>query len=140
LSYRFLPHTADVAVALAAPSLPALFVDAAAALADTVTDRLTLATSEVRPVSVAAADLDLLLVDWLSEVLFLFDVHRFLPRTARVAIERGPDGWVAAGELQGETTDAARSPIKVLVKAVTYHQLRVVETDAGWEATVILDI
>jgi len=42
--------------------------------------------------------------------------------------------------MRGERFDAARHPLKVQVKAVTYHGLEVARDEGGWRARVIFDI
>jgi len=41
---------------------------------------------------------------------------------------------------RGEVLDPARHEIKTGIKAVTYHQLYVEESEGGWETQVIFDI
>lgn len=139
---RFEPfdHTGDVGVHLAADSADELFAVAVEAFADTVTELERVEPREAIDVSLAGRELDLLLHDWLSELLFLFETRRLLARSAQVALQRSPDGYRLDATLRGERFDAARHEIKVLVKAVTYHALRVAHAGAGWEAWVIFDV
>jgi SHS2 domain-containing protein len=72
-SHRPLEHTADVGIEVDAPSRETLFAEAAVALADTLTASRAVRPALEREVEVEAADDELLLVDFLSEVLFLFE-------------------------------------------------------------------
>jgi len=91
-------------------------------------------------VSLRHETLDLLLVDWLSELLYRFEVEGFLPAEADVGVERADGGWALAAEVRGEPDAAARVPIKVLVKAVTYHALLVEREGEAWVGRVVFDI
>lgn len=122
-----------------APSAERLFDLAARAL------MLTLTGSHVdRPqadtIELHAPSLDLLLVDWLSELLYRFDARSLLVAATRVTLEPHPEGHQLRALVEGEAFDPERHAINVLVKAVTYHGLEVRPADEGWQATVIFDI
>jgi SHS2 domain-containing protein len=84
-----------------------------------------------------AAALELLVADFLRELLRLFHLERFL--VGRVRVERCDETAVAA-EVAGESYDPARHELGLEIKAVTYHQLKVARDRSGWLARVILDI
>ena len=90
-------------------------------------------------ISVEGPELDLLLVDWLSELLFRFETRGFLVARATVELITA-DVYRLGARIEGEPLDAERHPMKVLLKAVTYHGLEVREEPGGWSATVIFDI
>lgn len=136
-----LDHTADVGVLVTAAAREELFAECVRALTDCITEVARVRPTDRRRVAVEAADLELLLVEWLSEALYLFDVDGFLAAGAAVGIaERGAAGLRLTGELLGEAHDPARHPHKVAIKAVTYHELEVADDDGGWRATVLFDI
>jgi SHS2 domain-containing protein len=144
VSWRFLDHTADVGAEIEAPSLGALFAEAAAAFTDTVTVHDGVAAVAMRHLEVAADGLEELMVDWLGELLFLFESEGLLIAEADVEIEERRGGprpaWHLAATLRGEPYDPDEHPVKVLVKGITYHQLAVEEREGGWIARVIFDI
>lgn len=142
MSVRFLDHTADVGVEITAASLDALFAEAAAALAEVVTDRATVRPSLKRRFELAAPDLETLLVDWLGELVYVFEVDRQLFRDAEVTVHEGEgNGPRLEAVARGEPYDPERHPVKVLVKAVTHHRIEVsCRPDASWFGRVIFDI
>jgi SHS2 domain-containing protein len=108
-----------------------------------MTDAMTTAAA-VEPrvsadISLEAPELDLLLVDWLSELLFRFETTGFLVGRAVVELVAA-DVFRLGARVEGEPFDAARHPVKVLLKAVTYHGLEITEDAGRWTATVIFDI
>jgi SHS2 domain-containing protein len=130
--YEVIEHTADIGLRVWGQAFEDVFAEAAVALVavmgtasggDPVTERVAL----------DAPDVDSLFVDWLSEILFLFEAREIVPRDVRVLIDR--DGW----KLEA-TIDGAKAPAFVqegpTVKAITYHALEVTEN----EATVYLDV
>ena len=139
MPYRFLDHTGDVGFELEADSLPALMAEAVAAFATTLTEPERLAEHERRELEVAAATPDLLLHALLEELLFLFERDGFLARSGEMEIARGGLLRLRA-RLHGERRDPGRTPLKLLVKGVTYHRLAVEERPGGVRGRVVLDI
>jgi SHS2 domain-containing protein len=85
---------------------------------------------------VVGQDRAYLLADWLNELLFAFESRRLLLREFEVSVSQ--DGLQAVA--RGEVVDESRHTLDHEVKAVTYHGLKVEQTDAGWLAEVVLDI
>jgi SHS2 domain-containing protein len=76
-------------------------------------------------------------VNWLSELLYLQDAEGWLFREFELnSLSHNSLAAVA----RGERLDPARHQLKLLVKAITYHQLALEETPAGWRAQVYVDI
>ncbi len=79
-----------------------------------------------------------LLVAWLSEILYLFDAEGWLFRDFEVAGLTDRSIEASGG---GERFERGRHQIKLLVKAITYHQLALDEIGTGrWRARVYVDI
>jgi SHS2 domain-containing protein len=90
-----------------------------------------------RPVAVTGGSREGLLVAWLSELLYLYEVEGFL--TARAAILRLTETELGA-ELSGEAFEPARHRVTGHVKAVTYHGLYITHDAAGYRAAIIVDV
>jgi SHS2 domain-containing protein len=133
-------HTADVGIEVRSATLEALFVDAAAGFCDAITEVARIGGDEERTFEVDAAGLDLLLVAWLEELLFRFDTIGVLYPRGETRVEGRGDSWSLRARMRGERFDPARHPLKVQVKAVTYHALEVARDEQGWRARVIFDI
>ncbi len=140
MSYRLLEHTADVGLEVTAATLPELFSEALGGMVEVVTDARKIRPLRELSVELEAEGLDLLLLELLTEALYRFDVYGELFSRARLEIAETGEGWSLSGTMAGEEADPARHPMKVMIKAVTYHQLAVERAGAGWRATVIFDI
>jgi SHS2 domain-containing protein len=140
VSFEFLDHTGDVGFVAEAPTLDGLLAEAVAAFVATVTEPERIESRETRAFTVTAEAPDLLVHGVLEEVLFRFEVGGFLPRIARATVTEHGREWQAELEVSGERRDAVRHPVKVLVKAITYHALAVERAGAGWRAKVIFDL
>jgi SHS2 domain-containing protein len=136
-THEILEHTADIGFEARADSLAGLFAEAAAALLS-----IAVATDAVTPrdtyfLEASGDDRAALLVNFLSEILYLFDSDTFAPASCQV--DDVGDTRVAA-RLVGERRIPGRHRWKLIVKAVTYHGLEVVEHDGRWVARVFLDV
>lgn len=140
MAYRLLDHTADIGIEISAASPGELFSEALRAFTDCITPVEGVEPRVRRPVEVEAASLDELLVEWLGEAVAGFEIEGLLFGSARLEVGKTQDGYRLNGEAAGEPYDPQRHPLRVLVKAVTYHGLRVDQLATGWRAVVILDI
>jgi SHS2 domain-containing protein len=140
MAYQFFDHTGDIGVSLSGRTVDELFASAAAAFTDSITPLQMVEPKRPEELTVAAPELDLLLVDFLSELLYRFDTRGWLTRDAEVEIREYDGGWQLQGTLIGENHDTARHAVRVLIKAVTYHQLAVTQRAGTWTADVVFDI
>jgi SHS2 domain-containing protein len=86
---------------------------------------------------VTGEDTESLLYAWLAEILAVMDAERLVLRRADVGmIEKGR----VTGTVYGEPLDRERHRTGVSIKAVTYHQFAVEQTQEGWRARVFLDL
>jgi len=131
--FELLEHTADVGVRARGPSLEAVFEQATLGLVE-VLGAARPGPGEPVAVAVGAADVAGVLVDWLGEVLWLHESRD--AGIAGVRVDRAGEAGAA-----GQLILAGRGPFDgTQVKAVTYHQLRVVPDGGGWLAEVYLDV
>jgi len=132
--------TSDLSFVARAESPEALFARAAEALlAAGLADPAAVGDVERVPLALEEPDLELLLLRFLSELVFLRDARHLLLRAGDLHVEPGPPARLA-GELRGERQDPARHPLELDVKAVTAHGLRVEEQGGVWTARVTLDV
>ncbi len=130
-------HTADLGLRIRAADLDTLFAEAAQGLFSVLVEDLT----TVRPAQAVAVRIDgderdLLLFDWLKELLYRFDAEHLLFSKFDVKVGLGSLSATA----WGEPLDRSRHVLDHEVKAITYHGLRVEPVEGGWEAEVIVDI
>ncbi|AKU93063.1 archease [Vulgatibacter incomptus] len=127
-------HTSEVCIAAEAPTLDGLFVEAAAALAEVMGgEELAAEGSEEHEVQVDASDREALLVSWLDELIFQVDHNGKLYPAPRI-LELTDRELKAT--LRGVDPLEWRTP----VKAATFHDLHIEETDGGFRARVVLDV
>jgi SHS2 domain-containing protein len=129
--FRWVDHTSELELEIEAPSEEAVFEEALTALAElsgTAGGRAV-----TREIEVEADDRALLLVEWLSELVYLSETEELIPERV-VSLE------LADRRLRA-TVEGRRGEPRHLVKAVTLHRLEL-RRDAklGWRARVVLDV
>ena len=134
--YEVLEHTADIGIVAYGKSLVEAFANAALGLFNLITDLDQVKEETFREIEVEANDQEGLLVGWLNELIYLFDAENILFRRFEFQ-ELRPTRLKARAF--GEKVDPSRHPIKLGVKAATYHQLQVKKGD-GYRVQVIFDI
>ena len=136
MSFELRAHTADVAVAADGDTLDDVFAAVADGLAAACYDEAPDAGDRFS-LSVAAESREALLFDYLDELIYLRDVREELPVDNEVLVRRDGEAWSLEGTARGV-------PLSVVtareVKAVTYAEMRLEETDQGWEAYVVFDV
>jgi SHS2 domain-containing protein len=136
-AFEILEHPADIGFRVFGATLAGLFETAALALLSIACEIEDVVPREAHHVEAAGADYESLLVAWLNEVLYWFDGKRIAFRQFLVQ-EIDPERVTAVG--WGESRDGVRHRAKLIVKAVTWHQLKVSRRGKGWMAEVYLDV
>jgi len=135
--FEIIDHTADAAVIAYGADLKELFCNAALALFSLVTDPESIRQELQRDVKIISEDKDSLLVEWLNELIYLFDAERIL--FSRFDIERLTNDSLKAS-CYGENVDPLRHRIRVGVKAATYHMLKIDKDSNGYKVQIIFDV
>jgi SHS2 domain-containing protein len=126
-------HTADWSLRVWAPTLPALFVDAARGLYALAGARAAPGEGERQAFDCQAEDYEMLLVSWLQEWLYRTEMHNQVFESFQ--IDR-----LTPTQLSGSAVSRAAEHLDKLIKAVTYHNLKIETTPAGFEATIVMDV
>jgi SHS2 domain-containing protein len=135
--FQVLEHTADIGFEASGATREEVFQNAARALMHLIVDLSSVQAREQAHIELMGADPPSLLVNWLSEILYLHDAEDWLFRD--FTVKKLGDHSLAA-VAYGEKFDRARHQAKLLVKAITYHQLALEKTAQGWRARVFVDI
>jgi SHS2 domain-containing protein len=135
--FQVLEHPADVGFRATAPALPELFESAAAALVSIVLNPANVRESETVALAAQGDSIESLLVNWLSEVLYYLDGEHIAFARFQVR-EFTPQRIVAEG--RGERRDPARHETRLVVKGVTWHQLKIEHHGQEWSCEVYLDV
>lgn len=131
--FEEIDHTADIAIRVWGSDLTELFANAAYGMSCQLTDPEAIDPSIERKIAVQGEDLEMVLVEWLSELLYrgerdnlVFTEFEILEVTSRGlhAVARGGPVEAYHGH----------------IKAVTFSELEVTETDRGFETRIVFDV
>ncbi len=135
--YRIFEHTADLGVEIYGTDERALFRNAALALSDIMTDRRRLRGREEREIVAEGGDREEMLVNFLREVLYLYNGEGWLLQDCVIS-EMNTFHLRAAAT--GEPFARGRHTMEVEIKAITYHRAQIQRAEQGWTGRVICDV
>jgi len=134
--FEIVNHTADVGIIAYGADTSQAFANAARALFSLITELDDVAEVLHRDTELTASDEESLLVEWLNELIYLFDVENIVFK--RFDITQLNNTRLKARSY-GEKVDSSKHKLKTGVKAATYHMLKVDKGD-GCKVQVLFDI
>lgn len=135
--YRITKHQNELAVRISGNSQADLFANSAFALFDVMTDPTTVETKERIPLEIEGTDRDDLMVNWMRELLYLYQGSGYLLKEFRISQVKDT---VVKAEVSGEKIDPDRHEIKQEIAAVAFHKSRMEKTGNQWIAQIIFEI
>jgi SHS2 domain-containing protein len=151
--FTVLDISGDVGLRVFGRSIDEAFTNASNGMYSLITDLDAIKEKKTIDVSIESHSLDGLLVLWLNELIFHFDAYGFIGKKITIteitsSLTLPPrGGGMGGGEafklkasVSGEEFDPERHEGKLLIKAATYHRLRIEKIGEMWEIDVIFDI
>jgi len=151
--FKVLDISGDVGIRAFGESINEAFINASIGMYSLITNPDAIKEKKTIDVTVESHSLDGLLVSWLNELIFHFDAYGFIGKKITITEitpsptfplqERGREGEEAfklSASVTGEEFDPECHEKKLLIKAATYHKLRIEEIEGMWELDVIFDI
>ena len=132
-SFEEIEHTADWAYRVRGKNLGELFIQAAWGLYALVEMQLAPAPQTTRLIQLKGIDRESLLVAWLNELLYFHE-------SEGLGFEGLEIEHLDEISLQAKVTGAPTQKWLKDIKAVTYHNLAIRETESGLEVTLVLDV
>jgi len=134
--FEIIDHTADVGIRAYGANMNEAFANAARALFSLITELDDVDEVLHRDTRLTAPDEESLLVEWLNELIYLFDVENILFKRFDIT---QLDNTRLKARSYGEKVDSSKHRLKMGVKAATYHMLKVDKGD-GCRVQVLFDI
>jgi len=130
---------ADVAFTVKGKTKEELFENAAIALISSMADISKIKSKQKRNVCIKNKKLDLLLFDFLDELIFYKDTENLLFSRFNVKIQKS-NIYELTAVIEGEKVDPERHRVTTDIKAITMHMFKVGRTKDGYEARVVVDV
>jgi SHS2 domain-containing protein len=136
-AFEIFDHTADVGIRAFGQTQQEVFENAAVGMFSLITDVEKVEAKKAVTISVEGEDREDLLVEWLNELLYRFEVEYLIFNHFKIT------DWDQEHYLKalayGEELDLGKHSLKIQIKAVTYHMLKI-EHNKIWQAQVIFDV
>ncbi len=137
--YEVFEHTADVGIRAHGKDLSEAFENAALGMFDIITDIGKVEAVGGYKIVLEGSDLEQMLVDWLSELLFIHTVKGIMFSKFSVRRDEEEGKWRLEGEAEGENYDEGKHPYHTEIKAVTHHMLEINKNEL-YKIQVLFDI
>ena len=135
--YEITSHTADIGLLVRGSTMGELLVNGGHALNSVLFRKPPTARDVHRTIDVESSGGDAMLVDWLNELLYLYEVERIVFSHFQT---RNVSDTFARIDCEGTGYDPSQHAAALDIKAATYHMAGVHRKGKGLEAQVILDI
>lgn len=135
--FEHFDHTADIGVRVYGKTLKDLFKNSAFALGGVITDLKKVGANEEKSISLKACDYEELLINFLGEILNLYNIEEFL--TKEILIKKINEFGIVA-LVKGETFDKAKHILNAEVKGITYHNFKIEKKKETYFAEIIFDV
>lgn len=134
LPFVVIDHTADWALWVYGRTLADLFVHAAQGMTHLMAaDPDAIPLTETRRIELDAYDAESLLVDWLTELAYWAEAEQFVGRLFDVTTH-------SPTHLSATVHGGQAAELQKHIKAVTFHNLEIIETAVGLEVTIVFDV
>jgi SHS2 domain-containing protein len=137
MPYEELPHTADWSLRVWASDLESLFIEAAKGMNFLTGVELAKSPRIRRAFSASASDVETLLVKFLSELIFLAEHNLLAFDEFSISLchyEKGPFN------LQVKLQGAKIKSMSKAIKAVTFHNMKIMQINRGFEGVIVFDV
>jgi SHS2 domain-containing protein len=135
MSFEEISHTADIKIRVHAPTLETLFSETFNALMQVMYGTARRG-GIIKEIQVESTDNESLLLDFLSEVLFVSEVESLVFFDACISIQ----GSQLTAELSGEPFDPIRHSGGSEVKGISYSGLSIIHDANGYMLDIIFDV
>jgi SHS2 domain-containing protein len=134
MGFEEVEHTADKALRIFGTNLTELFLSGAAGLTHLMAAEISEISTEIeKSIELEAIDAESLLVEWLSELAYWAESEMLIFKKFRIK-------KATATHLQAKLFGGKTSMLEKHIKAVTYHNLKIIRTSKGLEATIVFDV
>ncbi|MBF0557164.1 MAG: archease [Nitrospirae bacterium] len=137
MQFETIDISGDAGIRARGSTVPEAFANAGIGMYSLITDISWVNESTSIVFEANGDSLEGLLVSYLNELVFRFDTHGFIGRKIEIGDISGLSMSVT---VYGEEFDPGRHEQRLLIKAATYHNIKVKQIDGMWEVEVVFDI
>jgi SHS2 domain-containing protein len=138
--FRYLDHMADIIVEAYGRSLDEAFKNSGLALVNIMFGIDEVVTKKAMRIDVQGRDIESLLYCWLEKILLLLLVDDFIPSEFDANISMEKSSILLTGIARGENIDLRRHIYRIEVKAITYHEMSIIQEKDNFTIRYIVDL
>ena len=135
--FEVIDHTADIGILVYGSNLKQVFANAALGLFELMADLTGVKEEIKREVELSAKDVEVLLVEWLNELIYISEVEHVIFK--RFDIRQLSNTGIKA-TCFGEKIKPRQHKLRRQIKAATYHMLKLNKDDSGYKVQIIFDV
>jgi SHS2 domain-containing protein len=140
-TYKFLDHTADIAVEVSAENYNDLLLASAYAWKESVIDEFDIGIPVREIIEKKDSSIEELIINFLSELNYLLFTKKWIMHSIEnIDVENLNDDWSLKSLIVGELLDEKKHKIKEEIKAVTFHQMDVKYINNRYTTRIVFDI
>mgnify|MGYP001627317531 CR=1 FL=1 len=141
MRFEVLDVSGDVGIKAYGITIEDAFISAGTGMYSLITDIKKVSGQKDINIDVKGISLEGLLVSYLNELIYLFDTYNFIGAKIEIisSVLNAPDYRLMA-KITGEEFEPQRHERRLLIKAATYHNIKVDKVGDRWEIEVIFDI
>lgn len=141
MNFEILDISGDVGIRAYGKDYKEMLISAAIGMYSLITDLDKVLEKNSLSISVQSDSLEGLVVRFLNELIFNFDTYGFIGRRVVInAFEEKPENLMVLAIIYGEEFDPERHERRLLLKAATYHNVKVGKINEKWKTEVVFDI
>jgi SHS2 domain-containing protein len=135
--FEIIEHTADIGIVAYGTDIKQVYANAALGLFNLMADLDNLKEGVKREIELSAEDVEVLLVQWLNELIYISEVEHVIFKRFEI-IELSNTRLKAT--CFGEKIKAGQHRLKREIKAATYHMLKLNKENGRYQVRIIFDI
>lgn len=140
MKYKILDKSGDIGIRVSGRRLNDALKNLAGATYDLITD-----IKKIKPVSqfrikLSTDSMENLIVSFLNELIYNFEVRGFLGKKFEINLFKKLKTFSLKSVIYGEKFNALKHTKKFLLKAATYHDIKIENKNGKWTIQVIFDI
>jgi protein archease len=138
--FRYLDHVTDALIEAYGSSLDEAFENSAKGLVNTMIDLEQITPDQEYEIVAKGYDVKSLLYDWLEKVMLGLLIDNMALSDFKVKISENNGNYFLKGIAKGEVLDLKKHHYKMEIKAVTYHEMEIKQTEDLITTRFLLDL
>ncbi|HIH35205.1 MAG TPA: archease [Methanosphaera sp.] len=139
-NFKYFDTTADIGIEVNSENITEAFINAALGTLNIITDIEKIEQKTTKNITIESEDEYGLLYDWITELLILLDSENFIASQYNITITNNDTCYKLEGSVVGDTYDTSIYNYKTEVKAITYHEMEIVQEEDNIKIRFIVDL